>query len=235
MKAAGLALALLVVATPAAADAPSQSDHDLALALFKHSDEAYKRGDFRGAVSDLEKAYSLEAEPILLYNLGRAYEGLGDTKNAIDAYDRYLKAKPDADDRGAIEARLTTLRHQLELERHAQAPVVTAQAPPIPVKARPLAPAPIVVTTIGAVGVVTGAVLGIVALSVSSSQNAPQTSQVDAQNEHDTASGLATGANVAYIAGGIVALAGIVWIIIDRATAPNASPRAFSTPFVLRF
>jgi hypothetical protein len=67
--------AVLVVAAPALAQDNNKGDHDLAIALFNHSNEAYKKGDFKGAAADLEKAYALEPAPVLLYNLGRAYEG----------------------------------------------------------------------------------------------------------------------------------------------------------------
>ena len=225
--------ALLVLSLAAPAAAQTTSDHDLALALFKHSDEAYKRGDFRGAVNDLEKAYSLEPVPVLLYNLGRAYEGLGETKKAIDAYERYLKAQPEAEDRGAIQQRLVTLHREAAREEE------RANNPPPPppvvvVRSRPLGAGPIVVTSIGAAGLVAGGVLGALALSTSSNENSPQTSQLDAQSAHDRGAAFATGANVAFIAGGVIAIAGIVWLIVDRVTSSSSSASA-SVPFVVRF
>jgi tetratricopeptide (TPR) repeat protein len=229
-----IVLAAALVSVPALAQ--NKGDHDLAVALFNHSNEAYKKGDFKGAAADLEKAYALEPAPVLLYNLGRAYEGLGDTKNAIDAYERYVKAQPDAEDRGAIDSRLTTLRHQLELETRASAP-----PPPPPPEVHPVSPppprglgaAPIIVTGIGVAGVAVGGVFGALALSTASSQNAPSTSQVDAVSAHDRASTFATVSTVSFIAGGVVTLAGIVWIIVDRATAKKTT--AASMPFVVRF
>jgi tetratricopeptide (TPR) repeat protein len=226
-------VASLVVSAPALAQ--NASDHDLAVALFNHSDLAYKHGDFRGAVSDLEKAYSLEHEPILLYNLGRAYEGLGDLKRAIDAFDRYLKAKPDAEDRGAIEARLAMFRQELQLQEQPKVTIVVPPPPPPPAPhRRALGAGAIVVTSIGVAGVVAGGVLGALALGDNSSQNSSQTSQLDAQSAHNTGASLATGANIAFIAGGVIALAGVIWLIVDRATA--STPRSASAlPWVVRF
>jgi tetratricopeptide (TPR) repeat protein len=232
---AAILLALAAVFAAAPARAASASDHDLALALFKHAGEAYNRGDFRGAADDLTKAYALEPAPVLLYNLGRAYEGLGDTKKAIDAYGRYLEAQPNAEDRGALETRLATLRRQLELEQRAARPVAPPPLPPRAApKRRPLAPLPVVLAAVGAAGLGAGGVLGALALSENANENAATTSQLDAQSAHDRGATFATAANVAFVAGAVLAVAGIVWIIVDRATATPRSTRA-AVPFMLRF
>ncbi|HEY1960499.1 MAG TPA: tetratricopeptide repeat protein [Polyangiaceae bacterium] len=230
----GAMLAVFFAATPALAQ--TRSDHEVAVALFTQSDEAYKKGDFRGAADDLEKAYALEPAPVLLYNLGRAYEGLGDQKKAIDAYERYLSAQPDAEDRGAIEQRVATMKKQLEMAQRASAPVVVVQAPvvsPPPARRRAMSPVPIVIGAIGLAGIAGGGVLGALALGESSTENAATTSQLDAASAHDRAATFATGANVAFIAGAVLAAVGIVWIIVDRATAPSA--RAASLPLGVTF
>jgi tetratricopeptide (TPR) repeat protein len=104
-----LALALALSATVAHADAKKEK----ALVLFEKSDKAYKDGKFEQAVKLLEEAYALYPEPLLLYNLGRAQEGLGDFPGAVDSYERYLKDGKQIQDRGAIERRLETLKAQL--------------------------------------------------------------------------------------------------------------------------
>src|SRR5262245_50652019 len=85
-----------------------------ALDLFNQSAELYRQGKFDEAARLLERAYEIHPEPVLLYNLGRAYEGLGDNQKAIDAYTRYLKDEPNAKDRGALERRIETLKQQIE-------------------------------------------------------------------------------------------------------------------------
>lgn len=72
---------------PARAD-----DRDQALALFEQSDKAYKAGNFEEAAKLLREAYSLYPEPLLLYNLGRAQEGMGDSRGAVQSYEQYLQA-----------------------------------------------------------------------------------------------------------------------------------------------
>jgi len=104
-----LTLALALSATAAHAD----SKKDKALALFEKSDKAYKGGKFEEAVKLLEEAYRLYPEPLLLYNLGRAQEGLGDLPGAVASYERYLNDGKQISDRGAIERRVATLKAQL--------------------------------------------------------------------------------------------------------------------------
>jgi len=92
---------------------PSTTDRERAVALFRDSDAHYKRGEFERAAALLREAYALHPEPLLLYNLARALEGLGDFVGAIEQYERYLNLATEIPDRGAIERRLETLRAQV--------------------------------------------------------------------------------------------------------------------------
>src|SRR5690606_35346285 len=110
-----LAFALTLVTR---AGATEDADRKRALELFKESKQLYQEGRFRDAIERLEQAYALAPEPVLLYNLGRAFESSGELERAIDAYRRYLDEEPNAPDRGAISARIDTLERQLK-ERQA--------------------------------------------------------------------------------------------------------------------
>ncbi len=88
-----------------------------AVQLADESERAYKAGQFEKAAALLKKAHATFPEPLLLYNLGRALEGMGDTKGAVDAYEQYLKDAKQIDDRPAIERRVSTLKAQLEKQR----------------------------------------------------------------------------------------------------------------------
>lgn len=104
-----LVLSLAFSGSVAHADAKK----DKALALFEKSDRAYKAGKFEDAAKLLRDAYALYPEPTLLYNLGRAQEGLGDIDGAIASYEKYLRDAKQIQDRGAIERRVATLKAQL--------------------------------------------------------------------------------------------------------------------------
>ena len=101
----------LVFAAPRLAHADRRTQ---AVQLADDSERAYKAGNFEKAAALLKKAHALYPEPILLYNLGRAFEGMGDAKDAIDAYERYLHDAKQIDDRGAIERRIATLKQQIQ-------------------------------------------------------------------------------------------------------------------------
>jgi tetratricopeptide (TPR) repeat protein len=104
---AALALGIALAPAPAGAQADARSEA-LRLALEAHT--LYEAGEHERSVELLLRAYDLHPEPLLLYNLGRAYEGLGRIDEALDVYGRYLEAEPDAPRRGAVEQSIETLR-----------------------------------------------------------------------------------------------------------------------------
>jgi len=200
-----------------------------AIRLFGDADKLYKTGDFEQAAKLLEEAYALYPEPLLLYNLARALEGMGSTQGAIDAYERYLAQAAKIEDRGAIERRVATLKVQLAARGPAQpAPVVVDPMPPVALKlsdpfggppvqeARPHRSAlPFVTIGVGAGALITGFVFGKLSADRHDSAVAAS-SQVDAQRLDDSAHGFATTANVMFIAGGAIVVAGVVWEILDH-------------------
>src|SRR5215471_16097119 len=102
---------------------------DRAYELYRQSAERYRAGQFKEAADLVRQAYAVRRDPVLLYNLGRACEGMGDLPCAIDAYERYLAASSPLD-RGAIEQRIATFRAELA-ERPAK-----EHPPPPPAQAR---------------------------------------------------------------------------------------------------
>ncbi len=59
--------------------------------------EAFNDEDFEAAVGYFEEAYELRQIPDLLFNIGRCYEQLGEWSQAIENFERYVRA-PDTDD-----------------------------------------------------------------------------------------------------------------------------------------
>jgi tetratricopeptide (TPR) repeat protein len=121
----------LVLAVSGVAHAGSDK-RTQAVQLAEDSEKAYKAGNFEKAAKLLRKAHELYPEPTLLYNLGRALEGMGDAKNAVAAYESYLHDAKQIDDRGAIERRVATLKKQIEREQ--QPPPPKDDQPPPPPK-----------------------------------------------------------------------------------------------------
>jgi tetratricopeptide (TPR) repeat protein len=215
----------IVHATALESSAHAQNAHARAVALLDQSAEQYREGHFAEAADLLREAYEIEPAPVLLYNLARALEGLGDLPGAVEAYEGYIEGDPDADDRGAIEARLETLRRQMEALDRVEDPPDDPEPPPDPI-AEPdppleeeeppsgASPIPWTIAGVGGAGVIAGVVLGVLAqLRHDDAIAAPiQTERVALAGEADD---LAFGANLAFAIGGGLLLVGIVWGVLD--------------------
>lgn len=94
------------VAEPAAAQG---SRLDEARTLFDEARAAFEAGDYLAALERFERVYELTGSPELLYNIGVSADRAGQPAKAVDAYERYLLALPDAPDRADVEARIAAL------------------------------------------------------------------------------------------------------------------------------
>lgn len=117
---AGLCLMPMVASAQAAQ--PSVSDlspEDRARVgrLFNDAKVAFEAGDYVEAIDRLQRAYKLYPDPDIYYRIGQAYEGLDDPAAAIEAYEAYLAARPEADDRTIVRDRVRNLRRLLEADR----------------------------------------------------------------------------------------------------------------------
>lgn len=190
--------------------------------LYEQSETAYDEGRFDDAADLLREAFEIHQEPVLLYNLGRALDGAGDMPGAIESYEAYLESAGEIEDRGAIEQRVITLQRLLderealieerEREEAAEDERTTTERPPTP-ESGPSA-VPWLVTGVGVAGVGVGVALGLMSRSAHGDTETAG-SQVEVGDALDRAEDLALGANIALIAGGAIALGGLVWGIID--------------------
>jgi tetratricopeptide (TPR) repeat protein len=220
------------VSTRARGEQPA--DDARAIELYEESLLHYREGRFKEAAELLRELYRAKPEPVLLYNLGRACEGMGDLACAIDAYTRYLRDDLVAKDRGAIERRVQTLRRQLEerqtLERQRDLARGAARTPGRASEGTPRAPSsasalPWFVAGLGVAGLGSGIVLGILAQGKHSDAVDEPVQQTAAAKQAE-AEDLATAANIAFVSGGLIAGAGFVWGIRDvgaSQTRPSSS------------
>lgn len=108
---------------------------------------AYHAADYHRAAALLERAYQLDPLTALLYNLGKAYDKLGDKAKAADFYTRYAMAD-DADPqlKTKAEARAAHLReppHAIALSHPRPAPKpAPAELPPPPQPPQPVVVVP---------------------------------------------------------------------------------------------
>ena len=231
----GLAVALaFTVASPASAE--EAVDDARSIEIYNDSLRRYREGRFKEAADLLRELYRAKPVPVLLYNLGRACEGMEDLECAILAYTRYLREDPEIPDRGAIEQRVETLRRQ-QRERSASRRKRNAGQPATakgsdaarsaPPSTRGRTAVPWIVAGVGAAGVATGLVLGVLAQS-KHDDAVDEPVQQNAASKQSEAEHLAKGANVALIGGGLIAIAGAVWGIWEishfRTRAVSGAP-----------
>jgi tetratricopeptide (TPR) repeat protein len=223
------ALAALLVAASFAGGARADAAGDArALELFDKSEIAYQNGRFQEAVDLLRQAYELKKEPVLLYNLARAYEGLGDLDRAQKAYEDYLALQPNAKDKGSIEQRIVGLRRAIAEREAAKKRAADAAKRPLPEPKKP-SPLPWIVAGAGVAGIGAGAVLGVMSQKKHADAR-DEPAQLTAEADQKDAKSLATGASIAFIAGGIVAGVGVVWGVIDLG-ASSTGGRAAIVPW----
>jgi tetratricopeptide (TPR) repeat protein len=85
----------------------------LARERFKSGVTHFDTATFDAALADFEAAYSASAHPAVLYNIGMCLERLGRIEDAIDAYEMFLNATPNAPQASTVQQRIDALRLQL--------------------------------------------------------------------------------------------------------------------------
>jgi tetratricopeptide (TPR) repeat protein len=232
------ALALLTAYAPASASPSAPTPVEAhALDLFRRGTEAYHDGRFQEAVALLLEAYELKKESVLLFNLARAYEGMGDLPHALDAYERYLASAPTISDRKSIEQRIATLqkllqdRAALESQRDQEKQLAEAERK----RAEELrriaeeqerrphpSPLPWIIGGAGVAGLGAGVLFGILSRSASNEASADPF-RTTAESKYGTALHFATAANVAFVAGGVLTAGGGVWLLAQWRSGANGS------------
>lgn len=117
MRRLPLVLALLLVASapfasmidasPAAAQ--TDADRTRARAAYTEGQRLFDAGDFAGALAKFEEAYTIVNNPVVLLGVASAQEQLGRLPEARATLERYLRERPTAPDRAAIEQRIAAM------------------------------------------------------------------------------------------------------------------------------
>lgn len=201
---AGATLAPSAEGQPRVAD---ESPEARAAVMFHEGVELYRAGEFVQAAVLFQRAHELDPDPVLLFNLARAREAANEHAAAAATYERYLREAPEVEDRAAIEALVRNLR-----ERAEQRAALSEEAPAPP--RRPSA-APWVVLAIG--GATAGAGVGVGAMARARNADAESAeSHASAVARRGEARQLQRTANALLGVGAAMAVAGLVWGLIDR-------------------
>jgi iron complex outermembrane receptor protein len=136
LKRAGF-LALCLCAGEALADARLEARRH-----FRSGMSLIAQKQFDEGIAELERAYAIKPHPNVLYNIARAYQDAGRSKEALDAYRRYLASDPA--DAAAVAATVAALQDKL---KQGEAATATASAPPQDKSALPMPPPPASIQT----------------------------------------------------------------------------------------
>jgi tetratricopeptide (TPR) repeat protein len=105
-------LAAFTGAGPSLVEAQGSSEDAEARANFEAGRVAFADARFGDALPYFERAYELSERPELLYNIGICRDRLGLDAEALAAFEGYLAAVPDAENRAEVEQRIATARQR---------------------------------------------------------------------------------------------------------------------------
>ena len=115
--AASIAGSLTLPARPAfARDAGEEASIKRAQGHFKKGEKLFALGRFDDALEQYQSAFEEYPLPEFLFNIGQCHRNLGSFDEAIFSFRKYLRLKPDAENREATEELIV----ELEAERARQ-------------------------------------------------------------------------------------------------------------------
>ena len=108
-----VALALILSCRATAFGQTRGDQPQLAASHYQTGNAEYRAGHFREAATEFRAAYQLSHEPALLFNAGSALYDAGDFPAAREAFEQYLRALPNAPNRGIVAARIDSIRQRM--------------------------------------------------------------------------------------------------------------------------
>lgn len=233
------ALGTAAVAAPREALAQKKGAADPKVAeakrLFEEGRVLYQKGRYEEAIEAFEIAYELSKRPLLHDSIASAYERLGNFKKARESLVKWREAAPEKE-HALLDERLKNLDERIRREDEERKAALAAKQvppPPPPAKVEPRTSLLVPGLVVGGVGL--GAVVAGVAVGAAGAGSYPDASTQCRASEGKTlcptatraafgdASTLATVGDVVWIAGAVVAAAGVTLVVVDRVTgAPKA-------------
>ena len=147
------ASASIAQAQESPAQGTSEARDEEARSLFQAGRTAFGDGRFADARDYFRRAYELSGRAELLYNVGTAEDRLRNDEAALEAFEAFLAAQPEAPNRAEVEGRIAVLRDAIASRAPAAAPTV----PPLPPLPPPPGPTVLWTWIAGAAAVATGA------------------------------------------------------------------------------
>jgi len=233
-------------APAAAADVTASGETETFDALVEQAGVKFKAKDYASAVALFERAYAVQPEPAILFNIGRIYEQAQNAEAAIGYYEKFIADESvELKDREKAVQRLQVLRTIVEIREKEKArtnpkPVPETKPADTQVVGPDLGPKPDpnadkapasgrLLRPIGGVMVGAGAALligGAIAGGLARGQQKEFTNAKTLDEREAAASKGSSQAAVAdglFIAGGVVAAVGIVLLIVPAVRKSRAA------------
>jgi tetratricopeptide (TPR) repeat protein len=240
---AALALQLSTIPTATASVPPAPGSEAAAEVeeLNAAAVEAFKNKEYDEAARLFEAAYDKNPEPNYLFNIGRVYEEKGDFESAIEWYDKFIHLpEVELQAREIALERLRVLR-AIVAESKAEQEEAQPKDEPEPQpddegKRKPTPPLRIagyVLLGVGGAALIAGAAFGGAALQRNNDLDSLNT--LEQRNDAiDKGKRNALVADSLFIAGGVIALTGLVLTLASLKKGKGKSQRASVTPSIAR-
>jgi tetratricopeptide (TPR) repeat protein len=234
LRKASLLALLTLAAAPGLARADAKAEAQTRL---EHATELYKAGKYAEALNELTVAYTLDPRPEMLYAIGQMHVQLGDCRQAILFYERFLSTHPDTVPADAATEAIETCKTTPDaIPKPGPTPPTGSDSKIMPPPPPPERPAPWYTDKLGVVllggGVVLGAVGG--ATYASARADLDDAGAAPDYQRHadlvDRAHGKRTIAAVLGVAGIGLASAAVVRYVLVRRSSAHATVGVASTP-----
>jgi tetratricopeptide (TPR) repeat protein len=108
-------VAQILVSTSVQA-APADDSVAQAKEYYRRGTALYDLGKYLEAAAEYETAFRLVDRPALLFNIGQAYRLGGKPREALRAYEGFLRRQPEAPQRAEVETQIAALNKQIQEE-----------------------------------------------------------------------------------------------------------------------
>jgi tetratricopeptide (TPR) repeat protein len=114
---------------PAAAEVvPAQTLIEKTREVFASGVRAYEERRYKDAIDLFQEANRITANPAFSFNIGIAYEDMGDSAMALRHYREYMRQVPDAPDRDAVDQRIERIEEILAIKGIQQVSILSEPA-----------------------------------------------------------------------------------------------------------
>jgi len=121
---------LLIALVVLAGAAEARADLAKATASFEKGTRLYQVGEYARALEEFKAGYIEEADPSFLYNVAQCYRQMGNPKEALMTYRRFLNLAPDTPLRAEVERKIREAEETLRTARPAPAAAVEPSEAP---------------------------------------------------------------------------------------------------------